>query len=215
MLKINLLLALLFISANAFAELPISIGIDTKGGYNFSDKIMYIENEAIFEKEFDVLKGLTVGFENLFIFENPDLADEMTLGAGLGLLDFLSIGIASKLFISDSLSFGVNGIVVLGYEFEKIGLSIDDGNEFLYNFHKKSFEYVNTFSLEKMFEINDKAGIGFGIENELVVTKEEIVDGLLAGPKFNLNNFSFYANYALGIVPNISHGAEIGIGIEF
>ncbi|MBN1755889.1 hypothetical protein JW877_06710, partial [bacterium] len=163
----------------------------------------------------DVFKGLTLGFENLVIFEKPDLTDEITIGAGLGLLDFLSIGIASKILISDSITFGIDGMVTFGYELEKIGLLLEDENEFLYNFNDKSFEYVNTFTLEKMFKINEKMGIGFGLENEHLITKEEVSDGLLMGLIFNYKLFNIYANYAFGILPDITHGSEMGIGVEF
>jgi len=215
-MKIKLLLiSFCIVSIYLFAELPVSISIETKGGYNATDKMAYAENEAVIEKEFDVLKGLTLGFENLVVYEHPDLSDEVTLGLSLGLLDFLSIGVAPKLFIADSVTFGLDGILTIGYEFEKISFNIEDENEFLYNFNDKAFEYVNTLGIEKMFEINEKMGIGIGLENELVITKEEISDGLLIGPKLNYDFFSVYINYALGITPEVSHSAELGVAFEF
>ncbi|MFP4416251.1 MAG: hypothetical protein ACLFSB_03175 [Chitinispirillaceae bacterium] len=200
----------------AVGRLPFSLSMDFRGGYGATDDVYYGENEIVLEKEFDVLNGMTVGVENLLVYEKQGYTDEITAGIGFGLLDFLSIGFAGKAFIADETAFGVDGILSFGHEFENIGLAVSDDNEFLYNFTDEAFEYVNTLCIEKSFDLTNQLGLTLALENELVVSDGSAESGLLAGPVLGYRMVNVFANYTLGIDSEMktSHGAQAGVLVE-
>lgn len=193
----------------AYAEMPFSVSIDTFGGYNTTTSLGYCENDIELEKTFDELSGLTFNLENSVIYDQI-WSDEITASVSVNLMDFLSVGLAPKVFIGETTAFGLDGLLTLGLDIEEAGFSIEDENEFLYLFEDASFQYINTLGMEKLFSIDDNSSWGFAFENVLVAYSDLIEDSLTLGPVYNIGMFSIYANYCLGITPELTHGAEAG-----
>jgi len=96
-------LAALFATSVAGAELPFALSVDTTGGYNVSDEAVYAENEIVLEKEFDQLKNFTFAIDNIVIYQDPDLSDE--LGFGISYLCLmLSRSVSNRSFFSVRIS---------------------------------------------------------------------------------------------------------------
>lgn len=206
----KILVATLLIGSIFASKLPVTVAVEGKGGYLLTDKLFFGELKVNIEKEFDVLSGFTIGLENTLAFEEPALSDELGLDLKLGVTDFLTFGAGPKLFFSKGTTLGVRGLMIFGYESEKYLFSIENENDFLFIPTDNSKEYVNKLCIEKMFELKEDISLGLAFENELLVTADEISDGFLIGPKLSINNFTFFANYAVGVIPGINHGVEIG-----
>jgi hypothetical protein len=201
---------------NVSAELPVAASVETKCGCALCSGAVFGENEIVLEKEFTVLKGLTICAENLAVYADESFVNEATAGAGICLLDFLSAGIAAKIFSGDGVSVGADGIVAAGHEFEAWGLALEDENEFLYNFTDSTFEYVNTLAIEQSLWNSGESGFGIAFENELVHSGGETESGVLIGPFVGHRFFTAFVNYVLGVSSEApSHGAEIGTVFEF
>ena len=223
--KLSIAVCILIILSAQFlsAELPFAISDETVSGYDIDAECSCLANELIIEKEFDVLKGLTVGVENVYAMDDltgSGYADEITLGLGLGISDFLSVGLAPKLFIfPEGSETGLDTVLALGHEFEKIGLIVEDENEFLYNFTVKAWEYVNTLGIEKsLFQLGKSVYINLFLENEYVRAIEkgaEAEDGLKAGPAMNISFFSLGVFYSAALAPEVAHGIEGSIVFSF
>jgi len=201
-------------SSSAWAKNPISAGLDIKVGTSFDDSTYFLEQSATFEKASDVLKGVTFGFENLVSYADPVFSGEMTFSISYGIGDNITIGVAPKMYLASSLTFAVDTTIGFSFDIAKMGLSLSDDNSFLYNFDAKQLDYANTLGIEKTFKINETVSFGLGLENELTVVDGDIADGISVGPKLVYGSLTFYFNYLLGIVPDVTHGAEFGIALE-
>ena len=221
--SVTICVLIIFTAQFLLAEFPFSISDETISAYDVDAECSCLENELIIEKEFDVLKGLTVGVENVYAMDDvtqSGYSDEITIAFGLGVLDFLSIGVAPKIFLSSEESqSGLDNIIGLGHEFGKIGLIIEDENEFLYNFTVKAWEYVNTLGIEKsLFQLGKSVYINLFLENEYVRAIEkgaEAEDGLKAGPAMNISFFSLGVFYSAALAPEVAHGIEGSLVFEF
>ena len=223
--KLSIAVCILIILSAQFlsAELPFAISDETVSGYDVDAECACLENELIIEKEFDVLNGLTIGVENVYAMDDltgSGYADEITLGLGIGILDFLSVSLAPKFFISpEGSESGFDTVLALGHEFEKIGLIVENENEFLYNFSGEAWEYVNTLGIEKsLFRLGQNLYLNFFLENEFVSALEkgaEAEDGLKAGPIANISFFSVGVFYSAALAPEIAHGIEGSIAVSF
>jgi hypothetical protein len=213
-------LTVLLLAIPAYAELPVAISVNTKAGTMFADGGLYGENEIVVEMEFDVLSGLCVGVENLLggdLVPGVSLADEATLGISLSPVPVVSLGVAGELFGEESgVSYAVDGIVGLGYEWDSAGICIGDESEFVLHLPSTDLEYVNTLSVTKDFALSDTRSVCLALEHELVVTSGDAEGCALCGPGYCWRFICVYANYVLGwISEGVSHGAEGGIGLEF
>ncbi|MDY6788061.1 MAG: hypothetical protein SVK54_08055 [candidate division WOR-3 bacterium] len=193
------------------------ISVDNKFLYSITDKEYGLENEIIIEKTFDKLNGVTPGFENLISYAPGILSDEISIGVMFDINEFIAAGVVNKIFYENTLTYGVDGIVSLGYESEAIGLSVEDENEFLYNISDNSIEYVNTLTAEKSLAAVNSSELTLYFENEFVYSPDsgDYSDGLLIGPSFFAEPINIYLNYSISLIPQINHGTEGGFVLVF
>ncbi|MBN1603729.1 MAG: hypothetical protein JW915_19105 [Chitinispirillaceae bacterium] len=194
----------------------ISISMETKAGYDFTNKFPYGENELIVEKRFSTVDALSAVVENLLSYDDGTFTDEITVGAIGVPLRFLSVCAACKFFIiKDDIGFGIDGKIVIGHDFQTVGFNFEDENEFLYDITGKRFEYVNTFYAEKSFNVTANTSVGILLEHEVTISECDFESLLLMGPMYSIKCFSLYVNYAVGIKPCITHGTELGCVFGF
>lgn len=216
--NIIIILTIMVIAAPAILEAEWSVSDESILGTDLS--IGYMENELIIEKDFN-WHGFYAGFENTFIMDNfrsIDFMDEISIGFGLGLTDWLTLSIYQKMFISAvGAEFGVDFMTVFGHEIENKGFTIEDENEFVYNTTANKWEYVNTLGIDwQPIEIGDSLSFGFFFEDEIVIPIEKSTEpenGILIGPIISNAHFSFGLYYALGLAmkEDASHGIEASL----
>lgn len=193
------------------------VSVDNKLLYSITDKEYGLENEIIIEKSFDKLNGVTLGLENLISYAPGILSDEISIGVMFDINEFIAAGIVNKIFYENTLTYGFDGIVSLGYEWETIELSVEDENEFLYNFSDSTIEYISTLAAEKSLAAFNSNELTLYVENEFVYSLDsgDYSDGLLIGPSFFAEPINIYLNYSISLIPQINHGAEGGFVLVF
>jgi hypothetical protein len=216
MRKIKLSAISLFLTMSVtilYAEIPFSLCIETKGGTVLSTNSLYFENEIAIEKEFPALSGFTLGLENSACHDGSELANETTLGFGIGVIEHLStVGLLR--ICSEVHGILLGGIGAVDYDFEDYGLLLCDENELVYMVREKTVSYVNTFQLEKAMPAAGLFSFYIALENEFIV-EDGFENTLLLGPGASYKYLSIFINYLLSSADGYSHGAEAGVVFEF
>lgn len=200
--------------------LPVAVSVEIRAGGTSGRTCVYAANEIIIRKDFEVAHGLGIALENKLsgdIAASPALSDELTLGAGLRVLPFVTFGLAGKVFLEGGrASAAVDGIVGLEYEWENAGVCLGDYNEFLVHLPGVGFEYVNTLEFRKEFSLGRERGLFIALENECAVADDAVANTLRAGPGYHWRFLSVYGNYVTGWEDDTpGHGAEAGVCFEF
>ena len=199
-----------------------SISIETILGKGLKSNSYRFENELAIEGDVKLFKTVAFGIENLFGKEDlssSDYTDEITLWINYEVLDYLSIGISHKFFLSSgNTDYGLDFSFILAKEFKDIALVIENENEFLCNYSSKCWEYANTLGIEKVFPSDKKLKMVLFMENEFVIPLESGASGenaLRFGPGITYDYLQFQIRYAIEISAEITQSAETVLTVSF
>ncbi len=214
--KIALLLLLLNISiSSAWSDDNLSVSIEFLRDYAITVEEQTIENTVLIEKS---ISDVTMGFENVFTGTgsmHSNNSDELNLTISYTVQELISLSALQRFVITDDsgLSISTSGGGIATITFETIA-SISDENEITFGYKDDTWEYINTFLIEKEFYSTTKFTISSGIENELIIPKENATaNGTLLFTTLGYKSMGVTIGYILEIAPSTAHSLEFGLSL--
>ncbi|MGL1889385.1 MAG: hypothetical protein OCD76_22915 [Reichenbachiella sp.] len=212
--KITLLLLLLiFTISSAWSDDNLSLSIELLRDYAVTAEEQIFENTILIEKS---ISDVTIGFENIFAGTgsvHSNNSDELNLSIGYTVQEHLSLSALQRFIITDDsgITSTLSGGGIAAITFETFA-SVSDENEITFAYENDTWEYVNTFLVEKEFYSTKIFTITSGIENELIITKEDAaVNSTLLFTTLGYKSMGLTAGYILETAPSTAHSIEFGL----
>lgn len=176
------------------------------------------------EKSFELESGLgyrfqslSLGAENLYLKEvNGEWGNEFSLFLATELTDNWEISLKQVFDTQNSWQSATVLGTVGGFEFER--LTFENEFELGYGWTDQAFGAVDLFGFA--YALGDYKKIAFALEGEtewsfdLNAIKD--AEGVwLAGPQLGGEFWSLAAHYVMDLRPNVSHGVDLVLGLEF
>jgi hypothetical protein len=214
--------ALLCVGGLAFAELPVSVTVDTTGSYSITGQSFALETDASLMKGLNILSGGYVHLGHNFFYEGM-VTDTPYIGFGVNPIPYLTGYVYTSLMLSHMpagtsetliLSPGLTGM----YTFESIGLTISDDNCFNFYLPGLSWDYINTLNVSWSFGLSDAASLVIGVENELYIVPAppvSVTDTITVSAGVEAAPLAFALQYGLVVTPAIDHSIGVNMAFSF
>jgi hypothetical protein len=202
-------LVFLSVAFGAAALSPWYASVEAEGDYWLSSRALSCEAQVSCGRNFRgrahpfLEGGLWTGYED------EEWSNELSLGAGIRPLEWLSIGLSPVFVAGPELDFYLRPSVELSWEFDDAGISVSDVNECSYYVASGEIEYTNDLSCDMSFDISRRASLIPGVSNEFGWSGE-VSEEVRVRLGFEARRLGLGLHYAATLAPAVEHA----IGIE-